>query len=267
MAQVSTINWGATADYPDNVVNYTLTGVAETIPFNPEYLTQKTIFHPISLIQNPIYFSNPPSNRPVGEGTPAPFYQMPDFYNRSLVITCSTEIDAADLTITGVDTLSNVVNYTNAGVINAATPTDTGLLFYKITSITFNALGNVGNLTIGLGNNGQTGTYIADKWNKNNNYTISYQADAAISVTPNYITQDIVTFTSGQPVYTASPTLYEFPLTNTNAVFISPTTIVAYPITESAALSVTGIPLTGITTVVNTDEAFTQTIAQQGGRF
>ena len=114
--------------------------------------------------------------------------------------------------------------------------------------------------------------YQCDYYNKQANYTISYSDisvdTGVVSLTPLYKTQQLQLFIDGvQTNNTDTSDAYEIPIANTANVIVSPTTITTIPISANCSISVSNIPMTAITTQMNTATSgtFTQTIIQQGG--
>jgi hypothetical protein len=189
----------------------------------------------------------------------------------------------ANIGLAGGDTVLTVNGYyenifITEEVIVGGDLTAASLNYYtSLQSITINTnTTNAGNsLQIGITDAGYTTFPILDVYNKNSLYTLSYTnvIDGSVVFEPIFITQPVVTFPNGQPVYASPDIANYFPLNvdNPNVIISSTNPINALPATlainEVAAFSISGIPLTSLATSVTSSSAFTQTIIQQGARF
>lgn len=212
-----------------------------------------------------------------------PAFQMPFGTVRGVVIQATSgSINTSVFTINGLDEYGNYITETITGGSSAFLY---GLKIYAYVFTITPTLTSSAILNVGYSSIGTTVLQTMDKYNKNNNYTISYQnVSGTVRLTPYYTINPIYSIgtQTGAPAistvmtpiqtFSVNPTLYyPVPIANIN-VINSPTATT--PVVDDQAISIIGIPLTGLMTVVAFSESgstpsgsFTQVILQQGGKF
>lgn len=260
-----TIVWPSLLDYEAIIVSSSAVTASVPLPLNvnsaiPDSTVSVQGYVPGNLV--PPYADGPRYGMMPNLGTGAQLstYEMPLYNVRSISITAATgSLGTTEFQVNGLDQNGSFITTTG-------TPAVVELTFFKtiISIIPQATLAGGNTVQVGLGADGFIPVLKMDTWNKNNNYTISYnEATESMSVTPYFTTDKLV---PPYPTLYSNPgVFYELPVNNVN-IIVSPSSATTLPVTGSASFSVVGIPLTGLTTkVTDTTGVFYVTIIQQGG--